>query len=283
MVLLGRRIVFWKFVAHSGGRGRAVSLSGGARVMSEALEQPVAPSADRYASAFRALGALPDSHLSMLQFHYSAPDRTVTATQMARAASFQHYGVANLHYGKLGRRIGELLNFNPTRMPVDVLVTQAKPDNEWLWTMRPQVARALEQLSWVEGAAFSLADEVPPLPRLVEGVVCRVSVNAYERNPIARARCIEHYGPTCVVCGFNFGAVYGPLAEGFIHVHHLTPLSDIGIEYEVDPIADLRPVCPNCHAIIHLGGSTRGIEVVRQLIGQAGTPLKEQSSPRVND
>ena len=252
--------------------------------MSGAFEQPVAPSADCYTSAIRTLGTLADSHLSMLRFHYSAPDRTVMATQMARAASFQHYGVANLHYGSLGRRIGELLNFNPTTMPVDVLVTQAKPGNEWLWTMRPEVVLALEQLGWVERAAFSLADEVPPLARFVEGAVCRVSVNAYERNPIARAKCIEHYGPTCVVCGFNFGAVYGSLAEGFTHVHHLTPLSEVGIEYEVDPIADLRPVCPNCHAVIHLGGSTRGMEEVRQLIGQATPPnLALQRTPHRRD
>ena len=38
---------------------------------------------------------------------------------------------------------------------------------------------------------------------------------------------------------------------GFIHVHHLKPLSDIGGEYQVDPVKDLRPVCANCHAMIH--------------------------------
>jgi 5-methylcytosine-specific restriction enzyme A len=27
-------------------------------------------------------------------------------------------------------------------------------------------------------------------------------------------------------------------------------LASIGHEYEVDPIADLRPVCPNCHAML---------------------------------
>jgi predicted HNH restriction endonuclease len=68
------------------------------------------------------------------------------------------------------------------------------------------------------------------------------------------------------VCGFNFGAAYGELAEGFIHVHHIRPLSEIGEEYKVDPISDLRPVCPNCHAIIHLGGETRSIEEVKQLV-----------------
>jgi 5-methylcytosine-specific restriction protein A len=28
-------------------------------------------------------------------------------------------------------------------------------------------------------------------------------------------------------------------------------LAQVGGEYQVDPIADLRPVCPNCHAMLH--------------------------------
>jgi predicted HNH restriction endonuclease len=69
-----------------------------------------------------------------------------------------------------------------------------------------------------------------------------------------------------VICGFNFRTTFGPLAEGFIHVHHLPQLSDIRTEYVVDPIADLRPVCPNCHAVIHLGGQLRSIEEVKLLL-----------------
>jgi hypothetical protein len=111
----------------------------------------------------------------------------------------------------------------------------------------------------------SFPGEVPESSSCVEGATRRISVNAYERNPVARSRCIDHYGKTCVVCGFNFGETYGSLAEGFIHVHHLKPLSEIGEEYEVDPIADLRPVCPNCHAVIHLGGECRTIEEIRKL------------------
>jgi predicted HNH restriction endonuclease len=53
------------------------------------------------------------------------------------------------------------------------------------------------------------------------------------------------------VCGFSFGAIYGELGTGFIHVHHLVPLALIKQGYEVDPIKDLRPVCPNCHAMLH--------------------------------
>ncbi|MBF2077835.1 MAG: HNH endonuclease [Synechococcales cyanobacterium T60_A2020_003] len=60
-----------------------------------------------------------------------------------------------------------------------------------------------------------------------------------------------------------FEEKFGSSAQGFIQVHHLKPLSEIQVEYEVDPIADLRPVCPNCHAMIHLGGKTRSIEEVQ--------------------
>src|SRR5262249_21444733 len=81
------------------------------------------------------------------------------------------------------------------------------------------------------------ATRVAPVPAewdalapIREGAKYQVTVNAFERNPIARSRCIRHYGPTCVVCGFDFGAVYGPLADGFIHVHHLKPLSEIDEE-----------------------------------------------------
>ncbi|WP_374754526.1 HNH endonuclease [Runella zeae] len=36
-----------------------------------------------------------------------------------------------------------------------------------------------------------------------------------------------------------------------MHVHHLRQVSTVGNTYEVDPTKDLRPVCPNCHSIIH--------------------------------
>ena len=117
-----------------------------------------------------------------------------------------------------------------------------------------------------------LAEEVNAEAPLIEGAVCRVVVNAYERNPRARALCIAHHGASCAVCGFNFGSTYGPLADGFIHVHHTRPLSEIGEQYEVDPVADLRPVCPNCHAVFHLGGECRSIEEVRQRLRNGMAP-----------
>ena len=84
-----------------------------------------------------------------------------------------------------------------------------------------------------------------------EGHVRSVKVDIYERSSIARGKCIEHHGSSCLICGFNFGDEYGDLGEGFIHVHHLRPLHTIRKDYVVDYKNDLIPVCPNCHAMIH--------------------------------
>ncbi|MFM6356828.1 MAG: HNH endonuclease, partial [Planktothrix sp.] len=79
-------------------------------------------------------------------------------------------------------------------------------------------------------------------------------------------KCIEYYGTNCYVCGFDFENVFGEIGKDFIHVHHLIPLSEINQEYEVDPIKDLRPVCPNCHAMIHRKNPPFTIEEIKNLL-----------------
>lgn len=88
---------------------------------------------------------------------------------------------------------------------------------------------------------------------LYEGLKSVIEINKYERNYRARKECIEHYGYNCKVCGINFEKEYGEVGKDFIHVHHIVPLSEIGKEYQINPIKDLIPVCPNCHAMIHRG------------------------------
>ena len=50
----------------------------------------------------------------------------------------------------------------------------------------------------------------------------------------------------------HFGERYGEKGAGYIHVHHLKPLSQLGAGYEVNPTEDMRPLCPNCHAVAHM-------------------------------
>lgn len=113
-----------------------------------------------------------------------------------------------------------------------------------------------------------LPEEISALTLYSEGACHLVSVNAYERNENARRACIEYYGTKCYVCGFSFGDVYGKEAEGYIHVHHIRPLSEIDREYIVNPVEDLRPVCPNCHAVLHMSSRCRLIEEVRLLLNK---------------
>lgn len=109
-------------------------------------------------------------------------------------------------------------------------------------------------------------DEVHTPERFFEGAVRQISVNAYERDPRAREACIKHHGHTCVVCGFNFQEKYGVMGKGFIHVHHLIPLAQIGQDYAINPIDDLCPVCPNCHAMLHRNSEPLSIEELKERI-----------------
>jgi len=68
-----------------------------------------------------------------------------------------------------------------------------------------------------------LPNEIPEkdIKSIYEGAKKTITVNVYERNPLARKKCIEYWGCVCLVCGFDFSEYYGELGEGFIHVHHI--------------------------------------------------------------
>lgn len=110
-------------------------------------------------------------------------------------------------------------------------------------------------------------DEVSSQPlEFIEGAVKQVTINAYERNPKARAACIAKHGTICQVCDLNFESKYGKIGKGFIHVHHKADLATISESYQVDPINDLIPVCPNCHAMLHTEKPAMDIGKLKQIL-----------------
>ncbi len=118
----------------------------------------------------------------------------------------------------------------------------------------PQDLAAQIRKEWttVVSALSYFPEEVGASGTFIEGASRTVQVNAYERSHAARVACIEHYGPRCLACNIDMSDVYGPIAAGYIHIHHVVPLSQIREGYIVDYIHDLIPLCPNCHAIAHL-------------------------------
>lgn len=110
------------------------------------------------------------------------------------------------------------------------------------------------------------SDHPTELTSYIEGRSYKISVNKYERDRSARSKCIEHYGCVCAVCDFSFEDIYGSVGNDFIHVHHLVPIATIGKEYKLDPVNDLIPVCPNCHAMLHKSDPPFSIEELHSLI-----------------
>ncbi len=104
----------------------------------------------------------------------------------------------------------------------------------------------------------------------IEGAKTTVLVNKYERNTTARQKCIAKLGCYCHICGINFEKVYGEIGKDFIHVHHKIPLNEIKEEYVVNPIKDLLPICPNCHAMLHrkINDKYLTIEELKQLFSK---------------
>jgi 5-methylcytosine-specific restriction protein A len=166
------------------------------------------------------------------------------------------------------------------RLPLEVLNREI-PQMSWGHLqgsgieVKPEAAPKLHAM-WQHhtgGILFRSPDEPRSHEDLTfpEGAVSRVEVNRYERDPRARRACLQHWGCRCTVCGFSFEESYGPVGRDYIHVHHLVELSRLPAGYEVHPVDDLRPVCPNCHAMIHHGpGPALTIDELRQRLRRQG-------------
>lgn len=99
-----------------------------------------------------------------------------------------------------------------------------------------------------------------------EGRVSYVHAIGYERNQKARKACIAHYGCRCAVCGFDFENAYGEIGKEFIEVHHIVPVHERKGEYKVDPVRDLRPLCSNCHSMIHRRNPVFSIDELKKML-----------------
>ena len=149
-----------------------------------------------------------------------------------------------------------------------------KNHRAWKWPTYPRSYTTIDGSTEVRLEELLKSYQASFVEPLTEGASKSVSVTMYERNPIARQECIRHYGHACFACGFSFGKTYGDTAEGFIHVHHVKPVSKRGGKYTVDPIRDLRPLCPNCHAFIHLQTPQLSIQELKQMLKRRESGIK---------
>lgn len=212
--------------------------------------------------------------LSIFQALYACEGHKAYASEIGLLLGYKGkspHAPLNLEIGRLAKRISKHYDIQFTERSSrkykywDLFFNGWEEGKYFVWQLRPELAKALKNLKLTGEQPYPeelLADSLP----LNEGAKRTVVVNAYERNPKARSLCIAHWGSQCVACGFDFFNIYGTIGSGFIHVHHLVPVAEIGKSYQVNPVNDLRPVCPNCHAVLHTSNPPLSIEQLREII-----------------
>lgn len=136
------------------------------------------------------------------------------------------------------------------------------PELERLWQ---------EHVASVENGRDNSEREIVEVQRQVyfEGQRSQETITVVQRNPEARNACLAFHGRNCKVCGMNFKEKYGNIDDGYVHVHHLNPLGESTDERAIDPINDLVPVCPNCHAMLHRVSPPYSIEELQRKMEEA--------------
>lgn len=231
------------------------------------------PGSDAYAAFFRSV-PFNDTTRRIILAHYAAPDQYARYEQIAEVLKVSRETVGS-SYGHLGRAFCrylagsapeaataiEALAKSETNIKSGVFVRFGRQHGHWYTLLRAQVCAAITSLGW-DREALTLygpqwEDKVGASARLSYSEGRKVERLYIERarNPQARLACLNHYGYVCAACEIDFAVLYGERGRSVIDVHHLKRMSDQPAgAYEIDPIADLQPLCANCHRMVHQGG-----------------------------
>lgn len=110
---------------------------------------------------------------------------------------------------------------------------------------------------------------------IVEGKSIESTYTSKTRSALLRETAIEYYRDEkghirCDVCGFDFLDYYGEIGRHFIHIHHEHPIyeyDDEGIvQILIDAVKKVKPVCANCHCMLHRKKTVLLIDELKQII-----------------
>lgn len=226
------------------------------------------PTAEQFAEALQGMeadGDLSEIDRALLIEHYNAPGFQITSRVLS-ARIGKNAQIANSLYGRLGRRISDALHWraawrrrnagNPKgEFLVSSLVTGSE-EPEFIWTLRPQVAKAVEMLDWLGLELKQSPDE--------DAEDAHEGATLEERRRYKWQRRLErtskyarfakaHHGSKCQACEMSFANTYGDFAGDFIEAHHRVPHAQLksGDEKRLSTPDKFAVLCSNCHRMIH--------------------------------
>lgn len=166
------------------------------------------------------------------------------------------------------------LSFRLSKGSLELGTEDGIPDFEIVQGWATRFAAAVVSLLPLEDHE---AEELEGYP---EGAVQAVEVNRYERDRRNRAAALAIHGSACLACCMDFGRTYGPHAHGYIEIHHVVPVSQLGSDYVIDPKEDLVPLCPNCHAVAHRKNPPFTVDEIKGLLRCAASDPSDVSQVR---
>ena len=107
------------------------------------------------------------------------------------------------------------------------------------------------------------------------GVVEIANRHARQRSKALRDAAVEYYTRNgrieCHACLLEFSRHYEAIGKNYIEIHHLNPICEYEGEVKIDlddSIKEVRPLCANCHRVVHLHKPILTIKAVQDALGE---------------
>ena len=198
-------------------------------------ETPVNITTERWIEILNDERLCNEKTLEILECVFKSDNYKAYAGEIASELGYSHHAPLNSIIANFAKRI---LNKYPDVDPPPRRDDESKINywhipflgidegSKFPWILRDELAEALRKKYPSDDTQVLPEEFIENNLLYVEGASKQVVKNIYERDLNARKACLNHYGYTCVICGFNFEEVYGQAGKHIIHVHHHTnPLS----------------------------------------------------------
>lgn len=146
-----------------------------------------------------------------LAAHYYAAGRKASMEDLALRVGHDSYESANLHYGRFAHAVADALPSVPADLPggrygnwTQALARSHGERDEaghFVWTLRPEVATAMEQLGWVaeEGVTETEESEPGSIPEM--GTERQALIASRRGQGLFRQRVLQYWSGRCAVTG----------------------------------------------------------------------------------